>query len=136
MNKEPKAAANWYIASTHYVTAGLAVPFAVSLIAAFLLTNLIPENILFIEGIITPLNLVSIWFGTIYSARFIKRTYIIPDSRKIVTLSVTYFVVVGILSMVAFLYIPQDPIIIAANACNVVLGSIVFYVASKKYIYT
>lgn len=95
--KERKRSADWYIAATHYLTAGFAIPFIVGLVYAFtLLPFLIDIGSAFVTYVASLLlGILAIWFGVMYAARYLKRTYIIENPRRIVKLSVAYFVIIA-----------------------------------------
>ena len=89
------------------------------------------ENNLWVGIIELILMPVIMWFGVIYSAKYIERTYIVRDSNKIVNLSVIYsiVVIVGLHAYGAFVA-KVEYISVATAAVTMA----VFYLASKKYI--
>jgi len=121
-----KQSANWYIAATHYLTAGFVIPllmmFVLGIILGFL--PVLPKAVMYLLYLVV-MALV-IWLATIYSANFLKKKYIIKDKNKIVNLAMIYLVVLGVIGLVlqfSVLYI----LVLAVEA-------VVFYLGSKKYI--
>jgi len=129
--KEKKQTKDWYIAATHYLTAGFAIPFVFGFVIGTPLAIVLGENNLWVGIIELILMPVIMWFGVIYSAKYIERTYIVRDSNKIVNLSVIYsiVVIVGLHAYGAFVA-KVEYISVATAAVTMA----VFYLASKKYI--
>lgn len=143
-----KASAPWYIAATHYLTAGFVIPF----IGGFLFGILFaiagvplgtgPLNGLFMA----PVSLMLVFFGVMYSARFVQKRYIIADFMEIVNLSTIYLVVLRVLFMgigIAFLLSPAAtgtpeaqalPVIVGFGIVQTILEAAVFYFSSKKFL--
>jgi len=139
--KQKKQSSNWYIAATHYLTAGFAIPFIINLIAGFTLLPLI--NKIELNVLTTLFNLIllalSVWFGVMYSAKYLKRTYIIQNREAIIKSSTTYMVVL----MTAYFALPfftghvNLSNILSYSISAVIFLSvraISFYAASKKYV--
>lgn len=141
-----KQSSNWYIAATHYLTAGFVAPLLLGFLASFL-TSMIP---LFAAGIGKVLFefiflVLAIWLGIIYSARYLKKTYVITSESKqrVVNLATIYFVVLRLIFyMFGFLWaitkIRVSGGMITDFLLNlfvlVVLGGTLFYYLSRKYI--
>ncbi|MDP2930174.1 MAG: hypothetical protein Q8N56_01005 [bacterium] len=146
-----KQRSNWYIAATHYLTAGFAVPFLLGLLTSFLILNIpLPTRLLFTTGIGGILFgfillILAIWLGTMYSARYLKKTYVITSESKqrIVNLATIYFVVLrSIFYMTGFLWAILIARVSGAMILNLLLqllflvatGGALFYYLSRKYI--
>ncbi len=143
-----KTSANWYIATTHYLTAGLVVPFVGDIILSFVFRSLNIEGLL--QGLITlVVSPLIVYLAVIYSARYVNRMYIVNDPMKIVRLSTIYLAVlslvfVAVLSLEFF----ADPIVfmilkgttvdlipvLVLRLMTYLINIPVFYIASKKYI--
>ncbi len=141
-----KQSSNWYIAATHYLTAGFAVPLLLGFLASFL-ALMIPfftagiGKVLF-EFILLVLGL---WLGVMYSARYLKKIYIITSKNKqrIVNLATIYFVVLrlifyiyGFLLIIAKIRISGGIItdLLLNILVFVVISGALFYYLSRKYI--
>ena len=130
--KEKKMSADWYVAATHYLTAGFVMPLLIGIIASAVIM-LLPV----LEVISMPLSLVlsllSIWFGVWYSAGYLKKTHIIKDPNKIIKLSTIYLVVIQFLYCI-YLALAQDIVLAGIQLVSLVIMALIFYFASKKYI--
>ncbi len=80
--KERKKSSNWYMAATHYLTAGFAIPFVIGLVATLLvrvgLSTFFSVPLL-LTIFLLVIGVLSIWLGTMYSANYLKKAYIIDD---------------------------------------------------------
>jgi hypothetical protein len=131
--KEKKQSANWYIAVTHYLTSGLAIPFVINLALGFPLVAIFAGNMLALQISIVLVGLLAIWLGVKYSAWYINKTYIVENFSKVVNISTIYFVVLKmgwtLLSM---------PKVINNNyliqVLFAIINCVVFYLLSKKYL--
>lgn len=131
--KEKKQSANWYIAATHYLTAGLAMPFIIGLVVGLPLAFLFKDgNLLILSLLLGVVWIFSVWAGVLYSAKYLNKTYIIKDSAKIIKLATIYFVVIR--GIYWFLKVNDIPSLII-NWVFVAIGAFVFYSVSKKYIH-
>ena len=126
--KEKKTSADWYIAGTHWLTTMIAAVIGAMIL---ILLATLTKNPL----VITIVGLVSwpflIWVGVVYSTKYLKKTYLIEDSKKIVILATIYFVVVsGGLRVYDFLQtgVMED------GGIRFIIGAIVFYFVSMKYL--
>ena len=135
-----KQSANWYIAATHYLTAGFVVPLLGGLVAGILLAALNVNNPTQLYVIRALVAVVLIYLGVMYSARYVNKTYVITDARKIVNLSTIYIIVLSVI-FIAFpaWYAASKGLVTSTNdiqfqALNVIITVVVFYFASKKYI--
>ena len=142
--KEKNKSSNWYIAATHYITAGFAIPFIIYLIATVLLRALslsFLSNILLLTLFLLIVRILAIWLGTMYSANYLGKAYIIEDKNKITNLATIYFVVLN-LGYLLFQISSSRGIIggalsgtdIAYSFLSFVIAAVLFYVFSKKYV--
>ncbi len=132
--KDLKRSANWYIAAHHYLTAGLIIPFVITAVIGFPLTILSAGNVFLTLPIGFILGVGSIWLGVMYSARYLRKHYIIEDSSNIVNLATSYMVVfpggIEIYKVISSQF-GMDQIIDFGIA---IFAIVVFYLLSKKYI--
>lgn len=131
-----KQSANWYIAATHYLTAGFVVPLIGMLILGFIIVSIPLELGSMMLGVIMFVaSITLVYFGVMYSSRYVNKTYIILNPQSIVNLSTTYIVVVTIIRFLAKNNAGTltDINIILSIAQEVII-LIVFYLASKKFI--
>ncbi len=131
--KDKKQSKDWYIALTHYLTAGFAIPFVIGLIALPVLLKLLASNgpVIYFTNVI---GVISVWLGVIYSASYINKTYVVKNKDKIVKLS-TIFLIIGSGSFILIDLLKTK--VININAINIaffITEVIVFYILSKKYI--
>ena len=139
-----KKSSNWYIAATHYLTAGFAIPFVIGLIASFLIRAGAPAFLsapLLLMVFLLVIRVLSIWLGIKYSANYLKKAYIIEDKDKIVNLATTYFVVlnfgyflVQIFSSNKFIGRGLAGADTAYSLVEIIIAVVLFYIFSKKYI--
>jgi hypothetical protein len=131
--KEKKQSANWYIAATHYLTAGFAMPFVIGLIVGLPLAFLFKDGNLLILSLLSGVVWIfSVWAGVLYSSKYLNKTYIIKNSAKIIKLATIYFVVIR--GIYWFLKVNDIPSLII-NWIFVAIGAYVFYSVSKKHVY-
>ncbi|MFH1423882.1 MAG: hypothetical protein ABIG29_02955 [Candidatus Nealsonbacteria bacterium] len=134
--KEKKKSSNWYIAATHYLTAGFVIPLIIGLIASFILLPLIKfGSPLLIMVFLLAIRILSIWLGTIYSANYLKKTYIIGDKAKIINLATMYLVVLngGYILLQIFMG-KAAGVAIIYSFVDFSIAAFLFYIISKKYI--
>lgn len=139
MTKERKVSATWYIAATHYLTAGFAIPFIANLGIGFILAPLFGAGTLITLVFSLAIGAAAIWLGVIYSANFLEKTYIIPDSKKVITLATAYYAVLNIVFTIGILFIPSDTETATTAAfifstIMTAVGIAVFYIASKRFV--
>lgn len=141
-----KASAPWYIAATHYLTAGFAIPFIGGLIlgVGMGIARISPGDGPFSGLYLAPFSLLMLYFGVIYSARFIQRRYIITDAMHIVNLSTGYLIALRVIFMLlgaAVLLSPVAtgtpqaqalPMLLGVGVIQAVLEVAVFYFTSKQ----
>ena len=135
--KERKKSANWYIAATHYLTSGFAIPFLIALVITFI-ERLLPALKTAVSTFLFRLiviNILAIWLGVMYSARYLKRTYIIENEVNIVNLSTTYLVVLNVVYILFQVF--YGKIIgraITYTFIQFIVRVILFYVFSRRYL--
>jgi hypothetical protein len=136
MTKERKESATWYIAATHFLTAGFVVPLIANLLVGFVLDRTIPGSLT--AGVISlVVSVIAVWFGVAYSARYLEKAYIIPDPSKVIRFAIGYYVGLYLLSMlglfaIAFSVIDWQATILQSTTW--LASVVVFYVASKKFV--
>lgn len=131
-----KESAAWNIAATHFLTAGFVIPLLTTVIIGAIFSaigmNDGSTQTLMLSNMIL---LVSIWFGVMYSAGYLAKKYIIPDAKKVINLSTIYKVILTILfSWLSFSMTSGDMTAIGFAIGFPLIGVVVFYVASKKYV--
>jgi len=138
--KSKRIVASWRIAFAHWFLVGLILPLLTSIIVSITLRLL--QVSFYISSasdlIVTPLVF---WFGTIYSAYSINKSYVVSDNVEIARLSTYILLIVGGGGRVySFLYglfsstYPATSYMIALNDIVFIFSAIIFYFASKKYI--
>lgn len=134
--KKRKQAKDWYISATHFLTAGFILPLLINLIAGLVLSLLGIKSIVLISIIATGIWVLAIWLGVMYSANYLKKTYIIRDKDVIAKLSTIYyivfrfsFIVIGFLSAIELTMFE-----ILFEIVNSVFVIVLFYLFSEKYI--
>lgn len=134
--KERKKSANWYIAAAHYLTAGFAIPILIGLVATFIIFPLLSlKSAVLIFWFKSVLSILAIWLGVIYSARYLRKTYIIENKNSIVNLSTTYLVIIGTAYTLFQLFSGKIMgTVIVYNFIWLVVGAILFYIFSKRYL--
>lgn len=132
--KEKKQSANWYIAATHYLTAGFAIPFVLSLVLGIPMVLLLGKDGLAVNIANTVLGVFIVWPSVIYSAIYVNKTYIIKDSQKVIMLSMIYMIVIAGGLQLRSSLIANFDIVSILGIIRVIAMVIVFYILSKKYI--
>ena len=124
--KSKKEVSAWYAAATFYLTAGFVMPLIFSLIYSLIVSPLVGEGT--IDSILAIVFvLFGIWIGIMYSARYIRKVYIIRDGKKIINLATIYLVVLLLLWWVIVL---QIPFFLIGYAIRVAI----FYFLSRVYV--
>ena len=144
--KEKKKAKNWYIAATHYLIAGFVVPFLGTITFITIIDSLLPMfgitmPIMFwsVEEFVRTIYLLPfVYFGVLYSSKFIKKRYFIQNANKIIRLSAIY-AVVSVLVFNALIYMFPDGYTVTAlfltmNISAQLMLVAIFYFTSKKFI--
>ncbi len=128
--KKRKKSANWYVAATHYLTSGFVVPFLIYLVSGFTIMPFVESLNSFALNIATRaiIGILAIWLGIMYSARYLRKAYIIDNEskEKVVNLSTIYF---AVLSAPSFILAGQFFALIP-----LALVVFLFYKLSYKYI--
>lgn len=151
--KARKESKDWYIAATHWLTAGI-VTFAIAFICGFAINmamilligikNLAPQTIYIFSAVVSSfLAIPSVWLGVKYAATYINKAYIIRNKAKITNLATLYLLVTGIpwgiFSGVSISTKFSTSVVLTWSIVYI-LGLIVqvgvFYLASKRYIHT
>jgi hypothetical protein len=123
-----KRSANWYIAMTHFLTAGFIMPFLLFFVFGLLFGNALRTiSATLMHLIDLTVTVLVVWIATIYSANFLKKKYIIEDKNKIVNLSTLYLVCMSIISLLLRGFSLWSIV-------NLIVMIVVFYLASNKYI--
>jgi len=137
--KEKKQSPHWYIAITHYLTAGFVIPLLVMIGTLYLvawLFILYPDILAKLNEVIVSLfMLIAIWLGVIYSAKFIDKKYIIIDSAKVINYSTGIMVILFIISRIIELVSKGLNMTLVINLVYSVLAITIFYFTSKKYVH-
>ena len=141
-----KQSSNWYIAATHFLTAGFVVPLLLGFLASFL-ASIIPFSTSLIREVLFGFIflVLAIWLGTMYSARYLKKTYVITSESKqrIVNLATIYFVVLRLIFYVSGFFWIMTKIRVSGGMITdfllnifvfVILSGALFYYSSRKYI--
>lgn len=140
-----KKSSNWYIAATHYLTAGFAIPFVIGLIASFLIragASVFLTAPLLLTLFLLLVRVLAIWLGTKYSANYLKKAYIIENKDKVVNLAVIYFFVLNLVYV--FIQIAGGIGFVekvsgadmAYSLVSMIVAGFLFYVFSKRYVKT
>lgn len=128
--KEKKKSSNWYIAATHYITAGFAPSFLGGIAFSFIAVSLISSGVTneYLFAFLRALFfLIIIYLGVRYSASYLNKAYVIKDKNRVVNLATTYYIILNVIG----LGILGRSLTIAI--INIVLA-VLFYTFSKKYI--
>lgn len=132
-----KSASNWYVAATHFLTAGFVIPFLFGLLL-IIATILFPfAYISFFLVIGAILSILGTWLGVMYSARYVRKKYAIEDKDKVIFLSTAYLI---FLTIVYYAYqFFSNNIVIDLNFFTYIfvpfiIKVLVFFIASKRYI--
>jgi len=149
--KPRKESKDWYIATTHWLTAGI-ISFATAFICGFSINmvevllvgikNLNPQTIYIISSAVGALlGIPSIWLGVMYAAHYVNKNYVIRDKIQITKLASLYLILTGILwgflggtgvatKFGTFILLIWSIIYIV----SLIVQAAVFYIASKRYI--
>ena len=134
-----KSSKNWYVGATHYITAGLFIPF----LAGGLLNGLwhyltesyemqsllVLQTELFLFSFAIILKLFILWLGIIYSANYICKTYNITKKNVIVNFATVFFV---IFSLPLKIFFSTNTFLV--SLVYVTIMSTFFWYMSNKYI--
>ncbi len=132
--KERKQSKDWYIAATHWLTAGFAIPFIIALVVGIPAIALIGKNNTIVLTIImSAVWILSIWLGVMYAAKYVNKTYIVKNNENIAKLATIYLGVLG----GGYRLINLSKGITTESIIDIVffvVGVTIFYTLSKKYI--
>lgn len=134
-----KKSSNWYIGTTHFLTAGFAFPWIANFIAIILI------KALGIEGTLMQIVALAVWLGglyvgIIYSAKYLAKTYESYDKNRVVKQGTMYhiiFPVFTLLMAVLFSTQPQyevNPAGIAVSLTASAITAYLFYIWSHKMV--
>jgi hypothetical protein len=132
--KPKKEVSIWYAAATFYLTAGFAMPLLSGFIYSFFVSPFIGEGML--DDILAIIfSVIGIWLGIMYAARYIRKTYIIRDRKKLINLATTYLVVLLFIywlavHLLAGTFGPGSIVLLVALAIKVAM----FYLLSRAYV--
>ena len=132
--KEKKQSKDWYIAATHWLTAGFAMPLIIGFVLGIPAVILIGENNAMLFAIVmSVIWILGIWLGVMFAAKYVNKTYIVKNSENIAKLATIYLGVIG----GGFRLFGLSRGITTASVIDIgffVVGVAVFYILSKKYI--
>jgi len=133
--KEKKQSKDWYVAVTHYLTAGFAIPWIAALVLGIPLTILIGTNhIMFLTIVMSIIWLLSIWLGVMYGAKYVNKTYVIKNRDHVAKLAVTYLAIIGGVYRFFILFFKGMATPLIVELVFFATGVALFYFLSKKYI--
>jgi|SRR3989344_4906630 len=106
--QELRPSSSGYVALRHLMIAGFAFPVFINLLLGFILNKLLPESImvpilrpLLFNGFLqyVPFILTAIWviIGVRYSAKYLRKTFVINSPMRISIIATMYLVVAGVL---------------------------------------
>lgn len=133
----------WYLASIHFLRGGVFAPIIVNFVIGFLIlfpiglsNKELMSTLMIIVGI--PSSILGVWIGSIYSAKYINKMYIVHDAENLVLYATIYMAVISIVFHAVNLIRGASKFIFMEEVTTVIrfVGMlIVFYIISKKYIY-
>lgn len=145
MTKERKQSAEWYIAATHYLTAGFVIPLLISVAWSLIVRIINLRSGMVVSG--TTMNIfslllgaIAVWLGVMYSANYLKKKYIIQNKERIVRTATIYMIVLtlGFYLITFYLARSQEGLIsksdLLHNGLSIFVIISLFYLFSKKYI--
>lgn len=134
---QKKQSGNWNIALVYYLNVSfLAVGGWIIGLVMLMIINLISFEAL--KDIAFPIvEWVLMWLVVMNAADYVNETYIIKDSRKIITFTMMYTVMITfpIMAIVANMA-PRDSTIeeLVSFVATIIGMTIVLYIASRKYL--
>ncbi len=132
--KEKKQSKDWYIAATHWLTAGVLMPFLIRIVLGTPAVIIIGEdNTALLFVVMEVIWIIGIWLGVINAAKYINKTYIIKNSKNITKMATIYL---GI-SQGGYILFQLSKGVTGASIIDIgffVVGVTVFCILSKKYI--
>lgn len=132
--KAHKRSHDWYVALSHTVTSGFAIPLILAAAYAYALVPLLGIRLdtstsALMSGIV---SVCSIWLGVRYSAVYIRRTYS-PESRKrIVGLASVFFGAILLLFLVPQYLAGEGEAYRTIELLSAFASVAVFHYASKR----
>ncbi|GEM_PF-6724744 len=133
---EKKQRSNILIGANYFAWAGFLFPllfiFILGLPFVFLAPWKTQEGVAIVMSVIL---LASIWAGTIFSAKRIAKKFVIKEAGKIVNWSALFYIIFYGLDRVSKVFKPVGMTAVDKiyTVC-VVVGFIIFYFSSKKYV--
>jgi hypothetical protein len=128
-----KKSKNWYVALTHFLTAGIFFPLAFTLfiIAIFdFVSRIEPSPItLFVYLISVPPTILGLWLGNLVAVKYINKKYMVKNKNIILKYSVIYFIMYNLLFFGA-----NVKFNIALMILITIVEIFIYYFISKKYI--
>ena len=146
--KEKKQRSNWYVASVHYGTAGIFLPwvmytliwFGILSVGMEVVIDLAVEQFPLSDALISTAIFAGVTYAAVIaSARFIQKRYIVEDMDAVLKISLIYFAVVtAFFILVSFWFPDPEYPMTAIDWVTTAIHSLVvfgvFYWASKKYL--
>lgn len=139
----PQAKSTIYVGFRHYFIGGLLTPIIFGVIANIILGLVFPNTWTYTS---TMIFLVGIIIGVMYSAKYLKKNFLITNSDMVINYSIMWFIVIQVLFiLLPYLLAPIAPLLYLISAYNnelsltthvftVVIEIILFYFVSRKYI--
>ena len=105
LDLKKKKVSDWYSAATHYLTAGFIIPFLIGIVFGFL--SAMGEDVFSISGdviyfVSIVVTLISIWFGVMYSASYLRKAYHITNKERVIRISTAYLVIIQLFLIYQF----------------------------------
>lgn len=135
MNRGPKQVPPWWVAATHALTAFFVVPLAVNL---GLLYIVFPALLIETESITALIiwvifSAIAIWYGVIYSTKYLDKAYLIAEPGKVVHTALVFAVIFSIVDWIVGLEEGVGIFYVYGVLINII-SLVVFYIASKRYV--
>lgn len=132
----------WYLALIHFLRGGVFAPIVVNFVVGFpilftigLSNKELMSTLMLVLDI--PLSVLGVWIGSVYSAKYIDKVYIVNDAQGLVLRATIYMAVILTLFHVVNI-IRGASTFISVKEITTVIGFvgmlIAFYIISKKYI--
>lgn len=131
--KNKKQSKNWYVAMTHFLTAGIFFPLAFTFIAIAILDYVFKIEVspitFNIYAILFLPSMLGLWIGNILAIKYINKKYIVKDKKIILNYSVVYLIIISIL-----FFDTDAKINIALLILLSIIEILIYYFISKIYI--
>lgn len=130
--KELKKSSDLYIAITHYLTAGFALPLVIHFIWGYIVSSVsLGGNIIVLGYVLTAI--FASWAGTVYSVRYLKKTYVINPGNKIFRYSSALFII-PVVYFIQSSWVAGELLwfTLLLNLTQVAAAFIVFSIVTKK----